>query len=112
MTEKLIDETADLSQYAPIIILRLRHMTAIDATRLHALEGLSDRCKKAGRTLLLCGARHQPADMLKRAEFVEHIGNRNILPHALAALERAAEIHAGFSGVGEEFADDMKHVNL
>src|SRR5665213_3515876 len=36
-TEKLLEETAELNRYAPIVILRLRHMTAIDATGLHAL---------------------------------------------------------------------------
>ena len=61
MTDKLADVTADLSQFAPIVILRLRNMTAIDASGLHALETLSDRLKKSGRTLILCGARHQPA---------------------------------------------------
>ena len=34
VTEKLLEETADLNRYAPIVILRLRHMTAIDATGL------------------------------------------------------------------------------
>ena len=98
-TEKLLEETADLNRFAPIVMLRLRHMTAIDATGLHALEVLSERLKKSGRTLLLCGARHQPAKMLQRADFIEHIGEHNILPHAQAALERAREIQAGFTGL-------------
>jgi SulP family sulfate permease len=111
-TEKLADETVDLRHYNSIVILRLRHMTAIDATGLHALEVLSDKLKKSGRTLLLCGARHQPAKMLKRADFVEHIGEQNILPHAQAALERAREIQAGFDGVGAEMAQDLRNVRL
>ena len=98
-TEKLLEETADLNRYAPIVILRLRHMTAIHATGLHGLEILSDRLKKSGRILLLCGARHQPARMLKRADFIEHIGEHNILPHAQAEFERAREIQAGFTGL-------------
>ena len=111
-TEKLLEETADLNKYAGIVILRLRHMTAIDATGLHGLEVLSDRLKKSGRTLLLCGACHQPAKMLKRADFIEHIGEHNILPHAQAALERAREIQAGFTGLGEEFAHDLSKTSL
>jgi sulfate permease, SulP family len=96
-TDKLLDATADLSAFAPIVVLRLRNMTAIDATGLHALEGLSDRLKKSGRTLLLCGARHQPARFLDQAEFVEHVGPANILPHVQAALQRAAEIRPSIS---------------
>ena len=38
MTDKLMDATADLEAFAPIVMLRLRNMTAIDATGLHALE--------------------------------------------------------------------------
>jgi SulP family sulfate permease len=112
MTDKLIDATAELSKLAPIVILRLRNMTAIDATGLHALEALSDRLKRSGRTLLLCGARNQPAWFLRQAEFVDHVGDRNIVPHVQAALERAREIRAGFSGVGEEAAQDLKHSSL
>jgi sulfate permease, SulP family len=107
-TDKLLDATADLSKFAPIVILRLRNMTAIDATGLHALEGLSDRLKKSGRTLLLCGARHQPAQFLDQAEFVEHVGPANILPHVQAALQRATEIRAGLSVVGKHLAHDLE----
>jgi len=111
-TDLLADETADLSRYAPIVVLRLRNMTAIDATGLHALEQLNDRLRKSGRTLLLCGALSQPAQFLKQAEFVEHIGEANILPHVQSALARAREIYENFSGVGEEFARDLSRTRL
>ena len=39
-TEKLAEETADVSRFAPIVVLRLRNMTAIDATGLHAQKAL------------------------------------------------------------------------
>jgi SulP family sulfate permease len=112
MTDKLMDATAELSTYAPIVVLRLRNMTAIDATGLHALEQLSDRLKKSGRTLVLCGARHQPAQLLEQTEFVEHVGRQNIVPHVQAALERAREIRSRFSGIGEEAAHDLAHAPL
>jgi SulP family sulfate permease len=92
MTDKLVEATADLSSFGPIVILRLRNMTAIDATGLHALEQLNERLKRSGRALLLCGARHQPSQLLEQAEFVEHVGKDNILPHVEAALRRAAEL--------------------
>jgi SulP family sulfate permease len=91
-TEQLAEETVDLSKFGPIVVLRLRNMTAIDATGLHALEQLADRLQKSGRTLLLCGALPQPSKMLHRVEFVEHVGQDNILPNVHAALERAAVI--------------------
>ena len=93
-TDKLADATADLSTFAPIVILRLRNMTAIDATGVHALETFSDRLRNSGRTLIICGARPQPAAFLRQAEFVRHIGTNNIVPHVEAALARASEVRA------------------
>jgi SulP family sulfate permease len=92
MTDKLSDETADLSRFGPIVVLRLRNMTAIDATGLHALERFSDRLHQSGRSLILCGARSQPARLLADVEFVQHVGSKNIVAHVSAALARAAEI--------------------
>lgn len=112
MTDKLADATADLSRFSTIVILRLRNMTAIDATGLHAIEVLNDRLRASGRTLILCGARQQPAAFLEQAEFVEHVGPDNIVPNIEAALARAQEIRRAFAGVAEEMADDMAKVSL
>ena len=92
VSDKLADETYDLTEFAPVVVLRLRNMTAIDATGLHALEVLSERLEKAGKTLLLCGARDQPARLIARSDFVDHIGEKNICPHVEAALARARVI--------------------
>ena len=91
-TDKLNDVAASIDTFNPIVILRLRNMTAIDATGLHALERFSDQLRRSGRTLLVCGARHQPATFLEKAEFVEEIGRANITPHVQAALARAREL--------------------
>lgn len=92
MTDKLADATTDVSSLSRIVILRLRNMTALDATGLHAIEMLNDRLRASGRTLILCGAREQPAAFLKQAEFVEHVGEHNIAPNFEAALARARQI--------------------
>jgi SulP family sulfate permease len=94
MTDKLAEATADLSQFPRIVILRLRNMTAIDATGLHAIEVLAERLRASGRTLIICGARQQPAAFLAQGAFVAHVGERNIAPHVQAALARANEIRA------------------
>jgi SulP family sulfate permease len=105
-TDKLLEETRNIGEFAPVMILRLRNMNALDATGLHALETLSDRLRAAGKTLLLCGARDQPAKLLQQGEFITHIGEANILPHVEAALSRAREIYEGFGGMGQEIARD------
>ncbi len=91
-TDKLLDLERDIATLPRVIILRLRNMTAIDGTGLHALEHLADELHRSGRTLLLCGMRDQPAVMMERAEFHEHIGNENLLPSVQAALSRAREL--------------------
>ncbi len=55
-TEKLLEAAECLDDLPPILILRLRNMTAIDATGLQALEDLAEKCRAAERTLILCGA--------------------------------------------------------
>lgn len=95
MTDKLADATADLHALGPIVILRLRYMTAIDATGLHALERLSHRLHASGRALILCGARAQPAAYLAQTDFLQHVGPKNIVPSIEAALARADEIRRG-----------------
>lgn len=111
-TQKLEEATENLGAFPTIVILRLRNMTALDATGLHALEVFAERLRKTGRTLLLCGARDQPADLLTRADFVDELGRQNILPNVQAALDRAQEIGASFSGVGAEIAHDMLRMKI
>jgi SulP family sulfate permease len=111
-TEKLAEETKNLAGFPAVVIVRLRNMTAIDATGLHALEVFANRLRKSGRTLLLCGARDQPAQLLQQGDFTRHVGAENILPHVEAALNRAREIAAAFGGVGPEMAADFRRISL
>ena len=91
--DKLSKITEHLDTLPEVVILRLRYMTAIDGTGLRAIEDLSDRLRASGRTLILCGAREQPAAVLRQAQFHEHIGDRNICPSIEAALRRARDLH-------------------
>ena len=91
-TDKLERISDHLSTLPPIIIVRLRHVPAMDASGLQALEDLADQVRLSGRTLLLCGARQQPAHLMQRAEFHAHVGDANILPNVREALNRAREV--------------------
>jgi sulfate permease, SulP family len=92
-TEKIDEVRRQMSSLPPIVVLRLRNMTAIDSTGLQALERLALEVRGSGRTLVLCGAREQPARRIAQASFAQHIGEENICPHVTAALVRAHEIH-------------------
>jgi SulP family sulfate permease len=93
-TDKLGNVLAHLDELKPIVILRLRNMTAIDATGLKAIQDFADAVHKSERALLLCGAPPQPARMMHRAEFHRHVGEENILPNVEAALRRARALRA------------------
>lgn len=93
-TEKLIDATANIEEFQPVVILRLRNMTAIDATGIHAIETFAKRLRISGRTLILCGAMQQPSRLLRGSRFVDQLGPENIAPNIQAALDRAQQIHA------------------
>jgi SulP family sulfate permease len=92
-TEKIDEIRRQLSTLPPIVVLRLRNMTAIDSTGLQALQRLAVEVRGSGRTLLLCGAREQPARLMSQASFAQHVGEENICAHVTAALVRANEIH-------------------
>ena len=88
----LIEEQLD--SLPPVVMLRVRNMTAIDATGLHALEGLAGKLRRTGRTLILCGMREQPAQLMGQAEFHRHLGDDNIQPSLADGIARAREILA------------------
>jgi sulfate permease, SulP family len=108
-TEKLADVTKDLAKLGDVVISRLRNMTALDATGIHALEQFSERLHKTGKTLLLCGARNQPSQLISRSDFLKHVGPENVLPNIQAALARVNEIQGDFEGIGRELALEMEH---
>ncbi|HEY3121715.1 MAG TPA: SulP family inorganic anion transporter [Vicinamibacteria bacterium] len=93
-TDKISEITDHLHELPPVLILRLRNMTAIDATGLLALEEVADKVHAANRTLILCGAPAQPARLMHQAEFERHIGRENICANVQQALERARQVHA------------------
>ena len=92
-TDKFQDILRELGQLPPIVILRLRNMTAIDATGLGAIEELADEVQASGRTLLLCGAREQPSQLMQQAEFERHVGKENIVPSITDAIRRSNDLY-------------------
>jgi SulP family sulfate permease len=92
-TEKLVEATVNIAAFEAVVILRLRNMTAIDATGIHAIETFSKRLHESGRTLLLCGAMEQPSKLLSGTRFLDRLGRENIMPNVQAALDRAKEVY-------------------
>ncbi len=94
-TDKIHAVTENLHRLPPVVILRLRNMTALDATGLFAIEEVAKELQASKRTLILCGAREQPAQLIHQAEFAEVIGKENICENVQHALRRAEEVFEG-----------------
>src|ERR1700686_90293 len=93
--DKMESVIQKLPELPLVIILRLRNMTAIDATGLQVLENFADAVHASHKELLLCGALEQPTQLMQQAEFEEHVGKNNICGSIAEALERAGEVYEG-----------------
>jgi SulP family sulfate permease len=100
-TDKISVITEKIHELPPVVLMRLRNMTAIDATGLFALEEVARELHKSGRTLILCGARSQPAELMQQAEFEEVVGKENICRNVEEALQRAEDV---FEKIGAQAA--------
>ena len=94
-TDKISVVTENIHKLPPVVILRLRNMTALDATGLFALEEVAKQLHASKRTLILCGAREQPSRLIHQAEFAEVVGEENICDNIQEALGRAEDVYEG-----------------
>ena len=88
--DKLLD--VNLKDYTTVLILRMRSMTAIDATAMNSLNRLADRCDKQGVKIVLSHVNEQPLKAMKKSGFYKRIGAENIKPDITTALEYAKKI--------------------
>jgi SulP family sulfate permease len=94
-TDKIDRIVEDMPRLPPVVVLRLRNMTALDATGVMAMEELAEKLHDSGRHLLVCGARKQPAELIDKSDFRQAIGEKNVVPNVVEAVERAREIYEG-----------------
>ena len=73
-------------------IIRMRKVPFIDSTGVNNLRSLCERTSKRGVTVILSGVTDKVYETLKKFGVDEEIGNENIFPHIIPALERAAEL--------------------
>ena len=99
-TDKICAVTENIHKLPPVVILRLRNMTALDATGLFAIEEVARQLHETNRTLILCGAREQPSQLIHQAEFADVIGQENICENVQEALRRAEEVYEHLQPAG------------
>lgn len=76
------------------LILRMRSVSAIDATAMHSLEQLYEKYAKKNVQIILSHVNEQPRAVMDKAGFAREIGEDNFCTHIDEALERAKKLAA------------------
>ncbi len=76
------------------VILRMRSVSAIDATAMHSLEQLYEKCEKKGIQIILSHVNEQPRTVMQKAGFQKKVGKENFCAHIDEALARAERFTA------------------
>ena len=74
------------------LVLRMRSVSAIDATAMRNLEILFDDCSNRGVKLIMSHVNEQPMKVIQKAGFYDKVGAENFCAHIDDALSRAQEI--------------------
>ncbi|MEO7136639.1 MAG: sulfate permease [Gemmatimonadales bacterium] len=86
--EKFKDTLSEVSRKPKILIIRMRHVPAIDSTAMHALRDLVRRTRRDGTLVLFSEVQPQPLVALERSGLLHEIGEQNLfgdIDEALAA---------------------------
>ena len=78
--------------FTKVIIFRMRGVPALDASAMHAMEQLYDRCEAAGVQMVFSHVNEQPMKTMEKSGFVEKVGKDNFRPHIDDAIEWATNL--------------------
>ena len=88
-TDKFKNALGEVHERPKVLILRLRHVLALDATAMQALESVFTRARREHTTLILSGVHAQPLIALERSGLLDKIGEDNVHTNIDNALDRA-----------------------
>ncbi len=92
VADQFLENALKYRRPVPVLIIRMRHVPAMDATGLHALRRLHTKCFEVGTKMVLSGVNEQPLKTMTRAGFVDIIGPDNVCLNFEAAVKRATEL--------------------
>ena len=78
--------------FTQVIIFRMRGVPALDASAMHAMEQLYDRCEAAGVQMVFSHVNEQPMRTMEKSGFVDKVGKDNFRPHIDDAIEWATNL--------------------
>ena len=89
--ERFKEALGEMGRRPKVLILRLRHVPAIDATGIALLRDLFGRSRSEGTTLMIAGLQSQPHAALVHAGVLEEIGEGNVFTTVDDAISAATE---------------------
>jgi SulP family sulfate permease len=96
--ETFKDRLSQIARKPRVLILRMRHVPAVDSTGLHALRDLVRRSRREGTLVILSDVHAQPVVALERSGLYDELGEDNVTGNLDDALNRARE-HLGLPRV-------------
>ena len=96
--ETFKDRLSQIAGKPQVLILRMRHVPAIDSTGLNALRDLVRRCRHEGTFVLLSDVHSQPVVALERSGLYGELGEANVTGNIDDALNQA-RAHLGLPAV-------------
>jgi len=88
--DKILD--IKFKEYTHCLVLRMRAVNALDATAMHSLEMLYDKCQSRGIELVLSHVNPQPLETMKKSGFYQSVGPEHFCSHIDEALQLAAKL--------------------
>ena len=74
------------------LVLRMRSVSALDATAMHNFEQLYEECKELKIHLIFSHVNEQPMNVMRKCGFMEEVGSENFCDHIDEALKRAQDL--------------------
>jgi SulP family sulfate permease len=90
--EMFKDRVGRIAGKPKVLIIRMRHVPAIDSTGLHALRELVARSRRDGTMVILSDVHAQPVVALERSGLYDDLGEENVLGNIDDALNRARHV--------------------
>ncbi len=89
--DKFMDASSQVGDKTEVLIIKMKHVSAMDATALQAFRGLIKRCKKQSIDVILTGVPKQPMDLLSRTGVLAQIGEDRVFPSLTPAIKYVEE---------------------
>ncbi|MDD5806549.1 MAG: SulP family inorganic anion transporter [Eggerthellales bacterium] len=102
MTDRITD--ISVKSFTKYLIIRMRGVPSLDSSGMNALENLYDYCNRNGVKLIFSHANEQPMRTMRRAGFVDLVGEANFRPNIDDAIAYAKSL------LEQEQTDTKTHI--